>query len=45
VAALREGRVVTIATLTVRGSVVTHIDALADPTRLAPLGEALGLSV
>jgi hypothetical protein len=35
---------VTIATLTVRAGRVAHIDALADPTRLAPLGEALGLS-
>ena len=43
VVAVRAGRVVTIATLTVRDGVVAHIDALADPTRLAPLGEALGL--
>jgi RNA polymerase sigma-70 factor (ECF subfamily) len=44
VVALRGGRVVTIATLTVRDGRVAHIDALADPTRLAPLGDALGLS-
>jgi RNA polymerase sigma-70 factor (ECF subfamily) len=43
VVALRGGRVVTIATLTVRDGLVVHIDALADPARLAPLGAALGL--
>jgi RNA polymerase sigma-70 factor (ECF subfamily) len=43
VVALRGGRVVTIATLTVRHGLVAHIDAVADPEKLAPLGAALGI--
>jgi RNA polymerase sigma-70 factor (ECF subfamily) len=43
VVALRGGRVVTVATLTVRDGRVAHIDALADPTRLGPIGAVLGL--
>jgi RNA polymerase sigma-70 factor, ECF subfamily len=43
IVALRNGRVVTIATLAIRDGRVTHIDALADPTKLAPLSTALGL--
>jgi len=43
VVALRRGRVVTLATLTIRDGRVVHIDALADTERLAPLGAALGV--
>jgi len=35
--------VAAILTLTVQDGVVAHIDALADPARLAPLADALGL--
>jgi RNA polymerase sigma-70 factor (ECF subfamily) len=42
VVALRDDRVVTIAILTVRNGLVAHIDALADPVKLAPLSAALG---
>jgi RNA polymerase sigma-70 factor (ECF subfamily) len=42
VVALRDGRVVTIAILAIGDGRVTHIDALADPLKLAPLGAALG---
>ena len=43
VVALRGGRAVTIATLVVRDGRVAHIDALADPAKLAPLSAALGV--
>jgi hypothetical protein len=43
VVALRGGRVVTLATLTISGGRVVHIDALADAERLAPLSAALGV--
>jgi RNA polymerase sigma-70 factor (ECF subfamily) len=40
--ALRAGRVVTIATLTIRAGRVAHIDAVADPAKLAPLSARYG---
>jgi RNA polymerase sigma-70 factor, ECF subfamily len=43
VVALRDGRAVTIVTLTVRDGRVAHIDAVADLAKLAPLSAALGL--
>jgi hypothetical protein len=43
VVALRAGRVVTIATLTMRDGLVAHIDAVADPAKLAPWQAALGM--
>src|SRR5207253_2441156 len=43
VMALRDGRVVTITTLTIRDGLVAHIDALADPVKLAPLSPVLGV--
>lgn len=42
VVALRNDRVVTIATLTVRDGRIAHIDAVADPRKLASLRTALG---
>jgi RNA polymerase sigma-70 factor, ECF subfamily len=42
VLALRDGRVVVLLTLTVRDGLVSHIDALVDPVRLAPVTAALG---
>lgn len=42
VVALREGRAVTIVTLTIQDGRVAHIDALADPAKLAPLAAVLG---
>jgi RNA polymerase sigma-70 factor (ECF subfamily) len=44
IVAVRDGRVVTLATLTIRDGRVAHIDSLADPVRLEPLGAALGIS-
>ena len=44
VVALRDGRVAAIITITVHDGRVAHIDSLADPARLEPLGAALGLS-
>jgi RNA polymerase sigma-70 factor (ECF subfamily) len=41
VLALRDGRVVVLLTLTVHGGLVSHIDALVDPARLAPVTAAL----
>src|SRR5438552_947374 len=41
--ALRHGRVMAVATLTVRAGRVAHIDSLADPTRLGSLSAVLGL--
>ena len=41
--ALRQGRVMAVATLTIRAGRVAHIDSLADPTRLGSLSAALGL--
>jgi RNA polymerase sigma-70 factor (ECF subfamily) len=41
VLALRDGRVVVLLTLTVRDGLVSHIDALVDPVRLAPVTAAL----
>jgi RNA polymerase sigma-70 factor (ECF subfamily) len=43
VVALRGGRVVTMATLTITDGRIVHIDALADAERLAPLSAALGI--
>jgi len=43
VVALRAGRVVALVTLTVRDGRVAHLDAIADPAKLAPLGATLGL--
>jgi RNA polymerase sigma-70 factor (ECF subfamily) len=43
IVAVRDGRVVTLATLTIRAGRVAHIDSLADPARLEPLGAALGI--
>jgi len=43
IVAVRDGRVVTLATLTIRDGRVAHIDSLADPARLEPLGAALGI--
>jgi RNA polymerase sigma-70 factor, ECF subfamily len=43
VVALRNGRVAAIVTLTIHNGQVGHIDSLADPARLEPLGSALGL--
>jgi RNA polymerase sigma-70 factor (ECF subfamily) len=42
VVALRNDRVVTIATLTVRDGRIVHIDAVADPRKLGSLRAALG---
>jgi RNA polymerase sigma-70 factor (ECF subfamily) len=42
VLAVRDGRVVTLVTLTVRDGRVDHIHALVDPVRLGPINEALG---
>jgi hypothetical protein len=42
VAAVRDDRLVTFALLTIRDGLVVHIDAVADPVKLAPLREALG---
>jgi RNA polymerase sigma-70 factor, ECF subfamily len=42
VVALRDGRIVTIVTLSVREGRIEHIDALVDPFKLAPIAEALG---
>jgi RNA polymerase sigma-70 factor (ECF subfamily) len=41
VLALRDGHVVVLLTLTVRDGLVSHIDALVDPVRLAPVTAAL----
>ena len=41
--ALRHGRVMAVATLTVRAGRVAHIDSLADPTRLGSLSAVLGV--
>jgi RNA polymerase sigma-70 factor (ECF subfamily) len=43
IVAVRDGRVVTLASLTIRDGRVAHIDSLADPLRLEPLGAALGI--
>ena len=43
VVVLRGGRVVTLLTLSVKGGLIDHIHALADPIQLAPLTETLGL--
>jgi RNA polymerase sigma-70 factor (ECF subfamily) len=43
IVAVRDGRVVTLAGLTIRDGRVAHIDSLADPLRLEPLGAALGI--
>lgn len=40
--ALRDGRVVTLLTLTMRDGLIEHIDALVDPVKLAPIAETLG---
>ncbi len=41
--AVRDGEVVALATLTISGDRITHIEALADPVTLRPLRAALGL--
>jgi RNA polymerase sigma-70 factor (ECF subfamily) len=43
VVALRDGRVVSLLTLTVRDGRVGHIDGVADPAKLEPVAAALGL--
>jgi RNA polymerase sigma-70 factor (ECF subfamily) len=42
VVALRDGRIVSLLTLTVRDGRVEHIDGIVDPAKLAPLATALG---
>ena len=42
VVALRQGRVVAFLSLEVRDGRIHHIDAIVDPTKLAPIGQALG---
>lgn len=43
VVALRDGRLFALLDLTVRHGRIDHIDGLVDPTKLAPIAEALGL--
>lgn len=42
IVALRDGRVVTLLTLTISGEMVCHVHALADPAALAPIADVLG---
>jgi RNA polymerase sigma-70 factor (ECF subfamily) len=41
--ALRDGRLVALVMVSVRDDRVDHIDALVDPVKLAPIGDALGI--
>ena len=41
--AVRDGQLVTFLTITVQRGLIHHIDGIADPTKLAPIANALGV--